>query len=54
MKENRVKENESLKKRIEDLEVINSRWREEMDLQLKYSAYERKEKRKLIALLGKI
>ena len=29
----------------------NSRWKEELDLQLKYSAYERKEKRKLIAML---
>jgi hypothetical protein len=52
--ENLLKENESLKKQIEDLEVINSSWEKEMELQLKYSAWERKEKRKLIALLEKI
>ena len=49
--ENLLKENEDLEKQIEDLEVINSRWKEEMDLQLKYSAWERKEKHKLIKKL---
>ena len=52
--ENLLKENESLKKQIEDLEVINSSWEKEMELQLKYSAWERKDKRKLIAMLEKI
>ena len=49
--ENLEKQIEDLEKQIEDLEVINSRWKEEMDLQLKYSAWERKEKHKLIKKL---
>ena len=52
--ENLLKENESLKKQIEYLEAINSSWEKEMELQLKYSAWERKEKRGIIALLEKI
>tara|TARA_R110000851_G_scaffold47853_2_gene116081 strand:+ start:260 stop:649 length:390 start_codon:yes stop_codon:yes gene_type:complete len=47
-------ENRELKKQIEDLEVVNSMWKNEMDLQLKYSAWERKEKRELIEILKNI